>query len=215
MENQKVRDLSTAQNPKATDFVMLITNLTSNVLEKCQVSALRDLLTTNSISDDEDNALTTGSDNKLYVPDLTENIGIVASNLNDLSDDVNTVTNNLNTLTGQVEQIQTKVNNISNAISPNYSAAIGISFPYTVTANGYVYGHCYTGDSSVGFTVNNQYVLRHRSSQYGGIGTEIGGVFQVSTGDIVRCTGTSYGGLFFPMKGNGPNEGGGIGDLLG
>lgn len=68
MENQKVRDLSTAQSPKATDFVMLITNLTNNVLEKCQVSTLRELLLPSNISDDVNNILKIGSDDKLYVP---------------------------------------------------------------------------------------------------------------------------------------------------
>ncbi len=68
-EEQKVKDLSVTQNPKATDFIMLITNLTNNVLEKCQLTDIKNLLFGDSISEDEGNALTTGSDNKLYVPE--------------------------------------------------------------------------------------------------------------------------------------------------
>ena len=84
---------------------------------------------------------------------------------------------------------------------PRYSGGINISFPYTVSSNGFVYAHCYTGDSDVGFTVNGNYVIAHRSSQYGGIGTWIGGTFPVSAGDVVRCTGSQPNGLFYPIKG--------------
>lgn len=106
MENQKVRDLSTATSPKATDFVMLITNLTNNVLEKCQLSELRTILTTNSISEDEGNALTTGSDDKLYVPDNTEDISIIENNLDALTGDVENVSNDLSVLSGRVDTIE-------------------------------------------------------------------------------------------------------------
>lgn len=201
MENQKVRDLSTAQNPKATDFVMLITNLTNNVLEKCQISALRDLMTTNNISDEEENALTLGSDDKLYVPDLTENIGIVASNLNDLSDDVNTVTNNLDTLTGQVGQIQTEVDNVSNYLLPNYSGAINISLPYTASQNGWVFAGTDAIDWQHLVYVNGQPVSGGSGSAYGGKLVYDGGLFPVSMGDVVTAT-TPYGPFkFYPMKG--------------
>ena len=83
--------------------------------------------------------------------------------------------------------------------SPDYNSAEAIGMPYTATKKGFVYAHCYTGDGDNGFTVNNKWVVRHRSSQYGGIGTYIGGMFPVNVGDVVRCTGSFSDANFYPL----------------
>jgi hypothetical protein len=88
---------------------------------------------------------------------------------------------------------------------PNYNGAISISIgksnnKYTVPQDGWIYAHCYTGDSDHGFYVNNKKVSSHRSSQYGGIGTYIGTTFPVSKNDKVH--GDNNGdGYLFPLKG--------------
>ena len=106
---------------------------------------------------------------------------------------------------GNIENIGSYSSSITkeslSAVFPSYSNTIGISMPYTARNNGWVYGHCYTGDGALGFLVNGKYVIRHRSSQYGGVGAEIGGIFPVKVGDVVTCNGSFQSGYFSYMGG--------------
>lgn len=85
--------------------------------------------------------------------------------------------------------------------SPDYSKGVGISLPYTVTTNGYVFVDIATGDANGRVNINGKPVLGHQSSQYGGIPTHVGGTFRVSTDDTITATvgvSTAY---FYPLKG--------------
>ena len=90
---------------------------------------------------------------------------------------------------------------LGNSLAPDYSKAVGISLPYTVTSDGYVYARIYTGDSVLGVFVNEQPVFERSSSQYGGITAQGGFIFRVSVGDNITTNGSLQLAKFYPLKG--------------
>lgn len=179
MENQKVRDLSTAQNPKTTDFVMLITNLTNNVLEKCQISALKDLLTTNNISEDEENILTTGSDDKLYVPSSAEDISNLETEISDLRAEINELTNTLN-----------QFRNSSEVIEEHIATEGEGTKGWRIYKNGYCeqWGNATTTTNAVGTGIFFEKEFKGTlttSNSYSVIGTLVG---DLAGGSAINCT---------------------------
>lgn len=135
-----------------------------------------------------------------------------------LNTKINTLTSNVNSqletqqqnLNAKLEEINTKISDLEEntsvtalgvSLAPDYSKGVGISLPYTVTTNGYVFVDIATGDANGRVNINGKPVLGHQSSQYGGIPTHVGGTFRVSTNDTITATvgvSTAY---FYPLKG--------------
>lgn len=146
---------------------------------------------------------------------LLDQIGDSTVNLNTK---INTLTSNVNSqletqqqnLNAKLEEVNTKISDLEEntsvtalggSLAPDYSKAIGISLPYTVTANGYIYARIYTGDSVLGVFVNGQPVFERSSSQYGGITAQGGFTFRVSIGDNITTNGALQIAKFYPLKG--------------
>ena len=99
----------------------------------------------------------------------------------------------------------TEINQIKTLISskvgmPNYSAAIGISIPYTAPSNGFVYGGVNCIDAGRYVYVNGKMVHGH-CGYSGGKWVYSGSLFEVNKGDVVTCDYTSGNYYFYPMKG--------------
>lgn len=92
-------------------------------------------------------------------------------------------------------------------LAPDYSRAISVSFPYTVTQTGWCMGYVFTGNGGTDtIAVNGIDVCSTKSPSSGdnayAWGTKSNTVFAVSVGDVVTHDGTHTAELkFLPMKG--------------
>ena len=84
--------------------------------------------------------------------------------------------------------------------APDYSAGIGITLPYTVEQDGYVYAGVDGLDTKRYVYVNGSIVHGH-SGYSGGYIVYSGSVFRVSAGDVVTCSKPHGNYYFYPMKG--------------
>ena len=84
--------------------------------------------------------------------------------------------------------------------APDYANAVGISLPYTVTQNGYVYAGVDGIDSYRYVKVNGKVVHGH-CGYSGGKAVYSGSLFRVSPGDRITCDKTLKSYYFYPMKG--------------
>ena len=108
-------------------------------------------------------------------------------------------------LAADISSLQEDVNTLTNAFNaqnnaPDYSRAIGISLPYTVQNDGYVYAGVDGIDAHRYVYVNGQIVHGH-CGYSGGKSVYSGSIFRVSNGDIVTCSKIMGQYCFYPMKG--------------
>ena len=96
------------------------------------------------------------------------------------------------------EELRNDFDSQNNA--PDYSRAIGITLPYTVTQDGYVYAGVDGIDSARYVYVNGQKVHGH-CGYSGGYAVYSGSLFRVSKDDVVTCSRTWGEYYFYPMKG--------------
>lgn len=119
--------------------------------------------------------------------------------------DVRNILNALEDNTKKMDAINNSFSSINKAIQscmrmPNYSAAIGISIPYTAPSNGFVYGGVNGIDAGRYVYVNGKMVHGH-CGYSGGKWVYSGSLFEVNKGDVVTCDYTSGNYYFYPMKG--------------
>lgn len=84
--------------------------------------------------------------------------------------------------------------------SPDYSKGVGISLPYTVTSDGYVYGGV-DGTDSVQYVYVNSKPVHGHCGYSGGKWVYSGSLFRVCKNDVVSCSRTSGNYYFYPLKG--------------
>ena len=100
MANIKVKDLTDTASITITDEMMVLTDSNTNLVQNITVG---DLLT-NIISSDGDNVITQGTDNKLFVEDLSGNIGNLA----------NLTTTNKTSLVDAINEVDGDIGDLSN-----------------------------------------------------------------------------------------------------
>ena len=105
----------------------------------------------------------------------------------------------LDNLEDLYEAIRNDFDSQNNA--PDYSREIGITLPYTVTQNGYIYGGA-DGVDVVQYVYVNGKIVHGHCGYSGGKWVYSGSLFRVSTGDVVTCSRISGSYIFYPMKGN-------------
>lgn len=116
---------------------------------------------------------------------------------NEFQDDL---TNLETTLQGSIDELGTRVDSIS--FMPDYSKGVGISFPYSVSENGYIKTQGLTAENELKVFVNGVEVVYGSGWSYGGKSNRFTNMFPVSAGDNVTITGTGLqNAVFFPMKG--------------
>lgn len=127
---------------------------------------------------------------------LLSNIANVNTTLTEadrtLRNDLTEIGNDLTTLTESF-------NAHNNA--PDYTHGVGITLPYTVEQDGYVYAGVDGIDNDRFVYVNGNIVHGH-CGYSGGYGVYSGSLFRVSSGDVITCDRAykSYY-YFYPMKG--------------
>ena len=84
--------------------------------------------------------------------------------------------------------------------APDYSKGIGISLPYSVTQDGYIYAGVNGIDSFRYVYVNSKPVHGH-CGYSGGKSVYSGSIFRVSAGDYITCNLTMGNYYFYPKKG--------------
>lgn len=149
---------------------------------------------------------------------LDNRITTVANSLTSVASTINSNIASLNStfsqaseeLASDISELETFAQNLRNDFdshnsAPDYSNGIGITLPYTVEADGWVYARIYTGDSVLSVFVNDKPVLARSSSQYGGITAQGSSIFRVSENDVVTTNGTLEEAYFYPMKGGSQN----------
>ena len=93
-----------------------------------------------------------------------------------------------------------KASDILNSSTPNYSAGWGISLPYSVTQNGYIYAGV-DGIGTYRYVYVNGKPVVGDSAYSGGVPVYSGSTFRVSSGDYVTCDLALGNYYFYPMKG--------------
>lgn len=106
--------------------------------------------------------------------------------------------NKMETINSSFAQINASIESCMRL--PNYSAAVGISIPYTAPSDGFVYGGVNGIDAGRYVYVNGKMVHGH-CGYSGGKWVYSGSLFEVSKGDVVTCDYTSGNYYFYPMKG--------------
>ena len=114
----------------------------------------------------------------------------LSSQISDLASDVDGLGDDLDALRGDF----TSQNN-----APNYSRGVGITLPYSVTKDGYVYAGV-NGMDYMSYVYVNQKVVHGHCGYSGGYSVYSGSVFRVSAGDVVTANRTSGSYYFYPMK---------------
>ena len=125
--------------------------------------------------------------------------------INPASIDVINILESLEQTNNKMETINSSFAQINASIEscmrlPNYSAAVGISIPYTAPSDGFVYGGVNGIDAGRYVYVNGKMVHGH-CGYSGGKWVYSGSLFEVSKGDVVTCDYTSGNYYFYPMKG--------------
>lgn len=147
-----------------------------------------------------DNRITTVADTLTTASSsIYSNIASVNSTLSQADEDL---ASDISDLESYAQAIRSDFDSQNNA--PDYSKGIGITLPYTVVADGYVYGGVDGTDSTQYVQVNGKPVHGH-CGYSGGKFVYSGSTFRVSAGDVVtksRSGGSYY---FYPMKGAGVN----------
>ena len=138
---------------------------------------------------------------------LTSNTSSINSNIASLN---STFSQTAEDLALDISELETYAQNLRNDFdnhnnAPDYSNGIGITLPYTVEADGWVYTRINTGDSVLSVFVNGKPVLARSSSQYGGITAQGSSIFRVSADDEVTTNGSLQEAYFYPMKGGSQN----------
>lgn len=115
----------------------------------------------------------------------------LSGQIDDLASDLSDLENNL-------EELTESFNSHNNA--PDYSRRVGITLPYTVLEDGYVYAGV-DGTNSIMYVRVNQKAVHGHCGYSGGYNVYSGSLFRVSAGDVVtvdKKLGSYY---FYPMKG--------------
>lgn len=143
---------------------------------------------------------------------LDDRVTTVANNLVSASTSIYSNLSGLNSsLSGQISSLSSDIDDLAEELedlsdsftsqnnSPDYSRGIGITMPYTVVSDGYIYAGVDGTDYNSYVYVNEKIVHGH-CGYSGGYNVYSGSVFRVSAGDIVtagRISGSYY---FYPMK---------------
>lgn len=150
------------------------------------------------------------NDNFEYLDDRISSV--VASQTSTFSSIYSSIANLNSTLSQQGEDFESDISDLddyakairndfdSQNNSPDYSHGIGITLPYTVTSDGYVYAGVEGVDSKKYVYVNGSIVHGH-CGYSGGKAVYSGSVFRVSKDDVITCQKTHGSYFFYPMKG--------------
>ena len=127
---------------------------------------------------------------------LNSSIANISSNFSQQNESMRTDISNLE---DYAEQIRNDFDSQNNA--PDYSLGIGITMPYTVISDGYVYAGVSGFDYFRYVYVNGGMVHGH-CGYSGGKSVYSGSLFRVSSGDVVTCEAPQGQYYFYPMKGD-------------
>jgi hypothetical protein len=142
-------------------------------------------------------------DNKIsgVAETLASNTSGIYSNIASLSGTVSShnseLSESIDNLQSYAENLRTEFEAQNNA--PDYSRAIGISMPYSVTQDGYIYAGVDGIDNDRYVKVNGFPVHGH-CGYSGGKAVYSGSLFRVCSGDTVTCDRTLGNYYFYPMK---------------
>jgi len=115
-----------------------------------------------------------------------------------LSEQINDIESDITDLGDNLSDLRSDFESQNNA--PDYSRGVGITLPYTVLADGYVYAGS-DGMNYMKYVYVNQKIVHGHCGYSGGYNVYSGSLFRVSTNDVVSAdnpTGPYY---FYPMKG--------------
>ena len=137
----------------------------------------------------------------------------IANNLTSTSSSLYSGIASLNsTFSQKNEEIESDIDNLESDLSdlrddfdgqnnaPDYSRGVGITMPYTVTADGYVYAGV-DGTDAIKYIYVNQKIVHGHCGYSGGYSVYSGSLFRVSAGDVVTVSRTQGSYYFYPMKG--------------
>lgn len=144
---------------------------------------------------------------------LDDKITTVANNLTSTSTSIYSNISNLNTsFTEQYQEIASDISDLADDLgiladsfaaqnnAPDYDKGIGITLPYTATADGYVYAGV-EGTDTVKYVYVNEQIVHGHCGYSGGKTVYSGSLFRVSAGDVVTAGRTKWNYYFYPMKG--------------
>ena len=115
----------------------------------------------------------------------------LSEQINDIESDIGDLGDNLSDLRSDFE---------SQNNSPDYSRGVGITLPYTVLADGYVYAGV-DGTDYMKYVYVNQKIVHGHCGYSGGYNVYSGSLFRVSKNDIVSANNPIGSYYFYPMKG--------------
>lgn len=150
------------------------------------------------------------NDNFAYLDDrITNNAESAASNNasllsnllnlnNTLTQTDNEIKSDLSDLEEDVTELRSDFDSQNNA--PDYSKGIGITLPYTVQSDGYVYAGV-SGIDACRYVYVNGHIVHGHCGYSGGVNVYSGSLFRVSSGDSVTCDVAFGSYYFYPMKG--------------
>ncbi len=144
---------------------------------------------------------------------LDDRVTTVANNLVSTSTSIYSNISGLNTsLSAQISELTSDISDLGEDLdelrqsftskndSPDYSRGVGITLPYTASADGYVYAGV-DGMDYKKYVYVNQKIVHGHCGYSGGYYVYSGSVFRVSAGDVVTTDSASGPYYFFPMKG--------------
>ena len=114
-----------------------------------------------------------------------------------LSEQIETLASNIEYLNSDLQDLRNDFKSQNNA--PDYSRGVGISLPYTVTEDGYVYAGV-SGYDYYDYVYVNEKIVHGHCGYSGGINVYSGSVFRVSKGDVVSVGRQMESYYFYPMK---------------